>query len=1067
MAEVDVDRARLEDDLDKLAERGVDRAFRPVEKNPALDLRELPRIIERLYPAEWTGTEAQKVEAIKKTLRRVINEDTAFNRPIARSSSMAHRRMAEVMYDLVDTTVPREWHRKALKDEGGSPRHTSVTASILKAEAKRQRDSGFDRYTSETREILTQALLDLWTQLQPVTFRSISEDPSYTQRLELHTEFQDAIRTLQEQGKRVLIFRGDAGTGKSTLALKLAPSVVESDDDVVVIRAHSERRLANDILDYFERAGTDVSGWSDMYARRRLKSALSRGDAPSVVVLDNIGDKETLGDLLPDDEPRSLVLVTCRKKLLSDGRGAELTIGNMSAEEANMMLRAKLSDVPDDALRLLASRLDYRPLALEQASAYLHKMESVTVEQFCEALKRSRADVLDSLPGDETLTAIYRMILNDLKRAPNSVRLLDLLLCAPLLSITRRTARLLWADLTTGMYPSEEVDRRFREYQAEAKDVLRSNGRTMHLKVGATLERLFDSRDDAYAIVVAGRATDELLDWGLIRLEGDVVALHELTYEIIRELRHENLAAMRRDILKITHALVKRSEWRQRSVVTAGALLDWIPVANLAVREFLRELLKRVPESAPQDTIEAVTECRPALVLGVALSTWQITGVEGGIKGLSDRLQDHLIVKSLYDAVIDANGHRGAATDVLWSDLQAYSGVLYSICLANRPHFFGEARNALAALEDCIDWPQGRALQIGDEWWPCSLEGFRPTLEQKIERRIEMVADKASSYGPQVIHGISDESARYHEAAEDLAAWILARGTVAFDACEWSHAHNLFDQVFRISAALARSPSDVRNALDALRRLVELAVRAGYSDKVMTTYYGHFEQIGAAAKIFGSRIGESADRLSYTRFQLAMEDARRNSYYTMFASDDYTEEDELVLHVRGLCDVYENLREGLIKIPASRFIPGAIQGYAATMAMIEPGLSCRVFLNAYDEAKEFRYSFAAQRALLGLYKSYVCMHAAGLIGEVPSSCSKSALAVARRFAKQRMSPYWYADAMCVAYVLAALGNRPLATIRGLRSLAEGAVGLCNRPDKLEVADRVSRGECPAYLLYRD
>lgn len=416
-----------------------------------------------LYPLEWAGTEKQRIDAIKDTIQGVLNAK-AFSNPVSSGKSMIHRRMAELMYDLGDFVLLRARHGRTLKNAGGQPRYLSVTVSILKEELSLPQSSDIDSYTGGTRALLAEALVDLWNQLQPVVFRPLREDPAYVQRPDLQTQFQEAIRTLQKRGKRVLVFRGDAGTGKSTLALTLAPTIVESDDDVVVIRTHSDRRLTDDILKYFRRKGVDASGWTDRDARRRLRQRLTGEDAPPVVVLDNVSDRETLDDLLPEEEPRSFVFVTCRKKLISGERGAEITVGSMAAEEAEAMVETRLSGRSDEAVKALALRLGFRPLAIEHACTYLRQKESMTVEQFCEALDRSLAEILDSLPGEETITAIYRMILKELESRANTLRLLDLVLCSPLLSVKRRTPRLLWADLRAGVEPSEERNRRLDEY---------------------------------------------------------------------------------------------------------------------------------------------------------------------------------------------------------------------------------------------------------------------------------------------------------------------------------------------------------------------------------------------------------------------------------------------------------------------------------------------------------------------------------------------------------------------------------------------------------------------------
>jgi tetratricopeptide (TPR) repeat protein len=107
-----------------------------------------------------------------------------------------------------------------------------------------------------------------------------------------------------------------------------------------------------------------------------------------------------VGSYLPDCAHGS-VLVTTRNKetgsRLANGK-RPIEVGQMDEDESDQLLRAKLEDegLDRDELLVLSSRLEYLPLALVQAAAFIQE-NSITVSDYLRLLSQSDQQLVDLL----------------------------------------------------------------------------------------------------------------------------------------------------------------------------------------------------------------------------------------------------------------------------------------------------------------------------------------------------------------------------------------------------------------------------------------------------------------------------------------------------------------------------------------------------------------------------------------------------------------------------------------------------------------------------------------------
>jgi hypothetical protein len=351
------------------------------------------------------------------------------------------------------------------------------------------------------------------------------DEGAYISRQGLHHE----LEALVASGQRLIVLRGDAGTGKSRLALEMAKVLAPSEGRVVVLRANDPDLLLHDILGFLSRDGMYADVGQAMPVAYAFKRLLEDHRTPAVVVvIDNVEDDKVIDQLVPASL-RSVVLVTSRESLLSGRRkAATVLVENMEPDEAVEMVRSRIPGVEDNDARLLASALDGRPLAIEHACALIMEDEAqTTIEEFCRMLRIDVAKLLDAAPANTTLVAIYRSILKRLGDNQLALGLMDLLTIDKFCTTSSDVLELIWYTPDEGDPGSELREKLHRLTLRQAMRVLQRMSLVRAQRKGT---RVFYS-------------------------------IHPLTLSIIRELREG-----------------PNSSWAHRILETAGrflGLIEW------------------------------------------------------------------------------------------------------------------------------------------------------------------------------------------------------------------------------------------------------------------------------------------------------------------------------------------------------------------------------------------------------------------------------------------------------------------------------------------------------------
>ncbi|PSL04761.1 DNA-binding SARP family transcriptional activator [Haloactinopolyspora alba] len=246
---------------------------------------------------------------------------------------------------------------------------------------------------------------------------------------------------------RRIVVSGAAGTGKTTLALRVAHRVRCAYPDGQLfadLRGASDPAAAHDVLGQFLRAlgvtGSAVPPTLDergtlfrsLCERRRL-----------LIMLDDVGSADQVAPLVTTD--RCAVLVTARPHLPSLPADQRIDLDVFSPAEAGELLtaivgRARLATEPDATADVLAS-CGGSPLAVRIAGARLTTRASWSVEQLARQLSTNTglaALSVDGMSVRATLDVTHRSL------EPEQARWFRLLAAMPATACDTESASVVW-----------------------------------------------------------------------------------------------------------------------------------------------------------------------------------------------------------------------------------------------------------------------------------------------------------------------------------------------------------------------------------------------------------------------------------------------------------------------------------------------------------------------------------------------------------------------------------------------------------------------------------------------
>ncbi|MGW5139289.1 AAA family ATPase [Nocardia beijingensis] len=559
---------QLEKELTELAVRGIVDTFGTNKKKPL----ELPCLFsiagKKFGNLWWSGDIKQRVEAIQQLMSEAISMLPADL--IQKNPDVSLEYAANILYALQDLS-PSEWLAVDEVTGGEYSKRIAHLKKLTRSEGESAaKKKAFDRFIPEPlREKLAlrlRVIEELWDNLRQ-SDETVFE-PGYVPRPTLHDEIKAAIY----QGNKVLLLHGDAGTGKSRLARAVATLVRQSSDDIeslVIDGGGTDDDLEDSLSDFLTQYTPKAKAGASARLQIRFRELLEDDNAPPIVILDNIQDAKTLSSLLPKN-PWRVVIVTSRRIFDSDKIDSDIPVGNMEDLEAHRLISQRVPGVSDEEIRMLATALGRRPMAIDHGCACLPWAPFYgNVEEFCDTLPISleRFDRDDEL----TLKAIYNITLRQLADHESGASLLPLV------------------DLILTFGP------RFNNYHEFMPLVYPPSNGSVH---GLDVDRADTIRFFT--------ATDILAKRSLIR-PGEREVMHELTADILRTIREDSVREAIHSSVRILNERFNLMSWPGGCPVP-----HWWPYLGLELAHLRSRLLDFYGIDTPAregegDTVEHLT----------------------------------------------------------------------------------------------------------------------------------------------------------------------------------------------------------------------------------------------------------------------------------------------------------------------------------------------------------------------------------------------------------------------------------------------------------------------------
>ncbi|PNP76563.1 hypothetical protein FNYG_09982 [Fusarium nygamai] len=228
-------------------------------------------------------------------------------------------------------------------------------------------------------------------------------DPDFVARADMTAWLRD--KYISSTGRMALV--GMGGFGKSQVAINFAYSIHDGDSDVNIFWVHASSKAR------FEEAYRTIAEIMKLPQRDEpstdvlslVRDCLQSGEAgPWLMIIDNADDVSLFYPKSSDERPLASflpkthygnILVTSRSfdvaERLTGSRKNILQVSTMDEAQGLDLITNKLTDIfeHDAAIKLLQA-LDYIPLAITQAAAYINRRSPrESVESYLEAFQES------------------------------------------------------------------------------------------------------------------------------------------------------------------------------------------------------------------------------------------------------------------------------------------------------------------------------------------------------------------------------------------------------------------------------------------------------------------------------------------------------------------------------------------------------------------------------------------------------------------------------------------------------------------------------------------------------
>jgi len=307
---------------------------------------------------------------------------------------------------------------------GGLQVHHIILAQLIDMVHQRGSDRSRQRITlSDVNRILAEpaALLADATQKRSWgrTIQVPRSTPISRPELDSFISSKLPLTTLQTGNVHCVVISGLSGTGKSSSVVRFVQERIENFAFALWMDASSEISLQAQLPRILKELGASDDGGDPAAV---FTAVMSQIPVPWLLVLDNATDAESTANWVPRSG-YGHVVITSTNNSWSDTFAASATVQGFSIEEARSFfaarfdkLTSKWSKEQEQACDELARRLEYWPLALEFATAWIKQRggDIERISDFVDRLDRLNLDDVSLVPHGYPATA-YRVVMDLLR----------------------------------------------------------------------------------------------------------------------------------------------------------------------------------------------------------------------------------------------------------------------------------------------------------------------------------------------------------------------------------------------------------------------------------------------------------------------------------------------------------------------------------------------------------------------------------------------------------------------------------------------------------------------------
>jgi hypothetical protein len=225
---------------------------------------------------------------------------------------------------------------------------------------------------------------------------------AYVHREQLEAQFKEAV----EAGAKVIVLHGLPGMGKTWLAQELAQELHPDRVEAPIFRISDGRIASPDPYGAFAAAGMPLLQPVTATPVEYLALLICSANAPLFTIIDGLNSADELRGLLPQNQPRHVVIVSCRDRgTIRREHWQFLRVPEMESYEATSMVRSLMPAASDIDAELLVSTLSAYPLVIGYACPFLND-QKIPIVQFCNDLKKDLPRVAGNVATDDTSTLL-------------------------------------------------------------------------------------------------------------------------------------------------------------------------------------------------------------------------------------------------------------------------------------------------------------------------------------------------------------------------------------------------------------------------------------------------------------------------------------------------------------------------------------------------------------------------------------------------------------------------------------------------------------------------------------